>query len=506
MSAFIMTIYYGEYGYDYIQAITIAIELYTSDVESRVSDAFIYRHENLKYAVERQLFTQYCNDESLIEFYNHLRRGGMSSQYMCKDYFQNVLARNLVKSLGSEIDNAEIIIQYNPCFICDVIRKIRHSVLGIIKGFLHRNKRSGIRNKKSIEGMYFVIHEKFINFFYSLYGENDDNAYLTLDKSVGAHLSDRGLNGDYLRVSGFLCEKRPLKSELRKFPYLISAFDSLYDFFEKVSVSYVVVPEGDASIYEVLNRVCKKAGVPTACIQQGWSPVTFSGTKNMSFDKMFVWGRGFFNMLSPLNPEQVFSISGNHIISNGGSEASHHVDGKDGVCFLLQLNGALISDNAWNNFVSLIRWTAIEFPETPVYIREHPSFGLSEKDKESFNSIHNIIFASPRDYSLSDLFDRCFLSVAIYSSTILESIEAGVLPIIFNENSLPRYYPDVGAAGAGIEINNIDAAKNEISGILQNKMILNSYLPAMSEFSNEYFNSNNSTDAKNIILHELSEL
>jgi len=501
-----MTIYYGEHGYDYIQAITAAIEQYTSGVEKHVSDAFIYRSENLKYAVERELFTQYCNDESLIKFYNDLRRDGKTSEYICKDYFQNILARNLVKSLGSEIDNAETVIQYNPCFACDVIRNIRRSIFRIIKGFLHRNKSSDMRNKKRIEGVYFVIHEKFINFFYSLYGANDDNAYLALDKNVGAHLFDRGLNGDYLRVSGFLSKNIPFKSELRKFPYLISVFDSLYDFFEKVSVSYVVVPEGDASMYEVINRVCKKLGVPIACIQQGWSPVTFSGTKNMSFDKMFVWGREFSKMLSPLNPDQVFSISGNHIISNGNREPSNYTGKRDGICFFLQLNGALISDDAWNNFISLMRWTAKEFPETPVYIREHPSFGLSEKDKEYFSSIQNIIFSGPRDYSLPDLFARCFLSVAIYSSTILESIEAGILPIIFNENSLPRYYPDVGAAGAGIEINNLDAAKKEISGILQNRMIINSYLPAMSEFSNKYFNSNEHTNARNVILHELNEL
>src|SRR5699024_10609006 len=72
----------------------------------------------------------------------------------------------------------------------------------------------------------------------------------------------------------------------------------------------VVLAEGNAPEDETLARVGARLGLPTICVQQGWSPLVHTGFRNMSFAAMAMWGEGFGEILAPANPGQHFLAVG----------------------------------------------------------------------------------------------------------------------------------------------------------------------------------------------------
>ena len=106
---------------------------------------------------------------------------------------------------------------------------------------------------------------------------------------------------------------------------------------------------------------------------------------------------------------------------------------------------------------------------------------------------------NPGKCNLSEVLTRSDLSVSIYSSVILESIAAGVIPIIFNVTSYPRYFPDVEKAGAGLEVKNLDDAVDVIKILINNPKELEKFVTPMEEFRRQYFYADKEQAIKNIV-------
>src|SRR5207245_2731811 len=80
---------------------------------------------------------------------------------------------------------------------------------------------------------------------------------------------------------------------LANFGDVIESYDRFHDAVFHLRPACLVVVEGNAPQDETINQACAQLGIPTVCVQQGWSPVLHNGFRNMSYTRMTVWGQGF---------------------------------------------------------------------------------------------------------------------------------------------------------------------------------------------------------------------
>jgi len=228
------------------------------------------------------------------------------------------------------------------------------------------------------------------------------------------------------------------------------------------SARLIVVPEGNSPDDEIVHRVAHIQGRKTACVQQGWSPIQHPGFRNMSYDRMLVWGDGFAELLASTNPAQQFIAVGNHNLAER-TDATTRV----GVLFFLQgFSDWLGERSATQALLLLAEQAAAAMPHIPVYMRPHPAVPLPSTVAARLARFRNIRIESPSQITLAQALAKVPVSVSIYSTTILESIAAGVVPLVFNTTALARYWPDVAAAGAGLEIRDPDEARQALVALL----------------------------------------
>jgi hypothetical protein len=137
--------------------------------------------------------------------------------------------------------------------------------------------------------------------------------------------------------------------------------------------------------------------------------------------------------------------------------------------------------------LALAKWLAGEFPEVPVLIREHPNHDISSQDREELKRFSSIRLMPPHAHSLIEVMAELRMSVSLYSSTILESIAAGVFPLVLNLTSLPSYYPDIHGAGAGTEVKSIEAAKDVIRRALEDPAFTARFDAAAAQVRSRFF-------------------
>ena len=480
--------YFGDYGYAYIKALTKAIEEYTKESEALSKSAFQYRNASLKYAFERSLYFRYVNDDELIQLYDDQCKKYYSNHYSFSDNVKYSLAKYIIDDIELLSNLSYTQPAYKLLNYKKAIYKVR--LFFVYLKHLMCNIIAIIDNSDKYNSGYFVItHEKSLRYLKPIAEPIQGSRYLFVDGRLSKSFKDLGLSGTRVVIHGSINSYLSESSRLHESINLIFMFDSLYQHLMKYKPRFLIIPEGDAPIYEVLNQICKLLSIPIICIQYSWPPVIHPGFRNMSYSRMFVWGNGFADLLKPYNPKMEFVTTGSHVIShkNNSKNEECFTSMKDGICFLLQVKGALISNRCWKNYLQLIEWSSETFPELIIYIREHPSHPVNEDDYYSLFNKKNIKLASPSEWNLEELLERCFISVSVYSTTILESIAAGVLPIIYNETSLPKYNPDVSSYNAGIEVKGLNAAKREILKIINNLDILNAYKKSTKAFANKYF-------------------
>ena len=169
------------------------------------------------------------------------------------------------------------------------------------------------------------------------------------------------------------------------------------------------------------------------------------------------------------------------------------------VCFFMQGVSRLISKAHRDEFLRLVTLVAAEFPDIPVLVREHPSYALTIDEQADLARFPNIRMTPPKECAMAEVLGMSRVAVSIYSTTILESIAGGVLPLIFNMTSLPAYCPDVHAAGAGLEVKTLEAAVHAIRRIVTDESYARQFAPAMEQFRQRYFSRDRRRAADRIV-------
>lgn len=353
-------------------------------------------------------------------------------------------------------------------------------------------ERVGAQSKDITAGkselLFFLHDSKFSRYLGPVLTKLGDRARTVTDSRNPDFGASLALPGLIARNAG---------SALRRFPGLLIAYDRVLGTLVEIRPRCLVVAEGNAPKDEVANQAAAALGIPCVCVQQGWSPFIHPGFRNLAFTKMLVWGRGFADLLSPVSPLQHFDAVGNPALGDPVEENA--VIARKGIAFFLQAPSPLIDQGMWEECLDLVRWTCDRFPDFLVIVREHPAHRLSHGERTGFASYTNCRISAPASENIESVLNSSRLSVSVYSTTILESIAAGVLPIIANFTSLPRFWPDVDAAGAGIEVKDLAAAKAAIEKCITQPDYMRSFTAEMNLFRKKFFAAYGSAAAENIV-------
>jgi hypothetical protein len=293
----------------------------------------------------------------------------------------------------------------------------------------------------------------------------------------------------------------PIGSALRRYaPELALESDAMDVALSRLSPKVIVLPEGNHPRDEIINRVAKRRGIAVLCLQQGWSPLVHAGFRNMDYSTMTVWGPGFSSLMSPANPKQRFCVTGHHKLHKPGG-GPHPL----GILFLCQGSDKWIGAGGEKLHLALAERLAAARPQLSVIVRPHPALSLAPELVSRLVRYSNVQIQNAAQVSLADAFAGVQLSVSIFSSTILESAAAGVIPIVFNMTSMPRYQPDVEAAGAGIEVRTLDEACEAILPLLDDDARRAAMVARLPDFAGAYF-AHYADDAVARIVAEIERL
>lgn len=462
----------------YYLQLNAAIEQYTSDAVAQDPQIFRGSGTNVRYAAERRLFFALFASDELYRYF-------------------------IAKKIGAPLPDIEKLSiwarQIAPYFngTSPAFGSPR-TPLARTQRLVHRRfGRARIRveecGPRKPELLFIAIHPKFVRYLKPIAeATRRPYAFLTVDDpQMAAHLADQNLPRVLLDMTTesqlFM---RPvvkiLGLEFRTclFDHCIIQVNAIRRALRDLAPRCVVVPEGNADIYELANQAGKSIAIPTVCIQQGWAPIVHPGFRNMSYDRMFVWGKTFADLLSPHNSKQAFAIMGNHVISR---ERQGDVAQRTAIAFFLQNGAHWITERAWTALLDFIEWTAREFPTHEVRVREHPGEGLNPEEAETLSALPNVKLMPPADYPLADVLRGCRCAVAINSTVVLEAIAGGIVPLILDVCGFGRYSPDVVRDGAAVEVRDFGNARRALKELMEQDACAASFAAPLDKVAKSLF-------------------
>ncbi len=481
-----------DYGYEFTVSLCEAIAEFTKKEEEKKADIFVYKGANLRFALERAFYPRYSRDREFLKLFSQYTEGVNISAT-----FSDPIKKSLLLLMCQNIDPEKIQIKKN--IAKNLSKKIISVILQPLKKILSNSRKRTNRlrfQNTHMDTLLCTNLPRFVRYSNDIAKLLPSVRYFSLAFDMRTFFKKNNL--PFLNFSGFgkkISRFSTPDSYLESFG-LKTTYDLIYESLYIAKPKTVVVIEGQASVDEVTNQACKQLSIPCICIQQGWNNLAETGIRNMTFSKMLTWGDGFTELLQPYSPKQKFIPTGSHIIAPFPESRNTH-DAIKTIAFFTQPKSQVLNEQKENDFLGLLMWTAGEFPDIRIIVREHPN--LKETvDREMAKKFTNIAFMNPREYSLSETLGKSDLLVTICSTTILESITMGVVPLILNNTSQPRYWPDVDAFGAGIEVKNIEQAKKTITDFARGTLRPSQFYENMLQFRKKYFSASGKVAAENI--------
>ncbi|HVZ22872.1 MAG TPA: hypothetical protein VG871_17485 [Vicinamibacterales bacterium] len=453
-------------SFAFVEAVCDAIERFTAVAVKNDRSAFWYRGANLRYAVERALYVRLVNDDrlcvSFCEGSNALLQLDDES-FSRHRWFERAVVRHRLRA------------EYLR------LKRSRGSSAVIDAG----DHRSVIAH---------VIHEKFVRYLRPVMDKLPaTHAYLAvLDESFPVKLEQEGV--PYIDASQLELPPARVPLSLLQVSELTAWYDRIYHALSILRPRCVVLAEGNAPQDEVANRVCGVLGIPTVCVQHGWAHIVHTGFRHMTYSKMAVWGDGFADILRPFNPDQQFVSTGHPGLKTGACNADGQAIG-----FFLQAPGVLITRDAWRCFLTLIRQTADRLPDRRILVREHPARPL-EPSERALLVAPNIQFVPPAIEDLGTVLRDVGVVVSIYSTTLLEGLASGAVPVVVNLTSSPSYFPDIAASGAGVEVRDTGDALDVITRLAASDQYRDQFVQPRCDFRSRFFEPGSSSDNRIVSL------
>jgi hypothetical protein len=473
-----------------------AIEQFTADTVAQDSDAFRSKGADIRHVAERQLFFATFADRRLFEYFVACETGGALPDAGELSIWSRQIAPYFrgerPPSGGREHRNSRI------------------------RRYLHR-----LRGRASVETagcsagppqvLFLVIHSKFVRYLEPIAEQlSVPYAFLAIDDpGMFEALGRQNLPRIHIELTAGSVAMMRTKVGIFGFRFKPKLFDSwiirlnaVRRALKELDCSCVVLPEGNAPICELVNQAAQSIAIPTLCVQQGWAPIVHPGFRNMTYTRMCVWGDEFAKLLAPHNPKQRFVSTGSHAVIY---RPQGNIQNRKAIGFFLQNGAHLISEKVWRSMLDLIEWAAKTFSDYEIRVREHPGESLRDADAKRLKGVANVRLMPPDVVSLSDVFSDCRVAVAVNSTTILEAVASGVVPLILDTIGLGPYQPDIVGLGAAIEVKNFQDARKELGRLANDNEFCTSFADNIDMVRRRLF-ARNGEPALRAIVSEINQV
>lgn len=247
-------------------------------------------------------------------------------------------------------------------------------------------------------------------------------------------------------TSGFLSEYFP--NVLRH----AFTFDFL---FNELRPSAIISLEGCNTISQLSAILSSKHNIPSICIQHGWPSFFHLGFQYLPYNYMLTWGDGFNPIWRLYNPT-VDCISTGYMYN-----PTNELSSRSKITFFLQGPYVISCTDHLNSYITAIKYVATKFPLQSICVREHPEFHLSDYVHHELSTYSNIEFVT--NHNLMSVYGDTKFAIAHFSSTIMESIVHGCIPIVFDPTYNSLYKPDLSVVGLGYMAKTIKELINILS-------------------------------------------
>lgn len=395
-----------------------------------------------------------------------------------REYIEkNILSQNSLKEINSIFERSK-----------KNWKKIFIQIPGLIT-FKQKINWLSHHKKKTTKGkpLLFVTHWKHAYYLKnSKLFENLSPSWLVDSPSAAKKI---GLDeNDYLAAI-----KKPFKPSNKDFP-----FNKLYDMASELKItlinlkpSAIFVVEGDNPYHSLLAEIGHQINIPVYCFQWGFFHQNARKTKfaEMKFSKFLSWGPIFEDQLKLFNLQQEF-ISFGPLVSNMLSKK------RNKIIILSQYVTAYITKSDQRLLLKLANSLAERFPDQ-VFWRPHPS--EITNNKELLNLKDRKFHLLDSKENLMTQLNNSVIAIGIGSSSLIDALYCGVIPISFNTTCLKEFPFPLVKHGVGLEYKNFKEALDQITILLKNKEKIKSMQNRISIMHSSFFSNKVLKDQKEII-------
>lgn len=331
---------------------------------------------------------------------------------------------------------------------------------------------------------YYALHERFLTFMLPVLSRIPHEIVVICESPIPDDLEHS--DNIYLIELDFQWIQQ-YKNEylIHSYPDFLVMFNNLELFISLLEPSTLLVIEGNHYQFELLAILGENRDIPVICIQQGWPGILTTQFKEMQFSHFLSWGDGFSDILRINNPKPKY-------ISTGYPFKIEETINRNGIAFFLQAPILVSNKQAHTELLELIVFCAQRYPDRAIYVREHPEFPLNKNDIR-IEEHKNIEFVPPNSIALSKVFSNSIVAISIFSSTLMEALIYGTIPLIYNPDLMNHYCPDLHKDRLGIEVNSFREAKIEISSLIDSPDYLQSFAERIEKVKHYYYASHDET-------------
>lgn len=291
---------------------------------------------------------------------------------------------------------------------------------------------------------------------------------------------------------------KPIKFSKKSYPFNIlqDLYNGLEISLKKIRPSAVFVVEGDSSYHSLLSEIGLQLNIPVYCFQWGIFDklsllINFA---EMRFDKFLSWGPIYNKQLKSTNPDLKF-------ISFGHLEQKSRVTTGNKIIFLSQYATSFITKSDQKCFVNLAKALAKKFPNQVIW-RPHPSVEIDDKELIKLKK-EKVLVLSSRELLTKQL-KNTIIAISIFSSSLIDALQCGVIPICFNTTCNKKYPFPSSNKEIFFEFNNFDDALNNITNLMNDKNKIASIQKKIKTTNHNFF-SNLGLNKRKRIIHQLSK-
>ncbi len=473
----------NSYTYDYWLKLVDAIESYTSNKISMNNEYFYYNGVNFVAAFERMIYFEIMSN---VNYVKEIKYAILNNSIVL---VHNPTHKDILSGCYPSL-NIKFKVKVIPNLI---LKNIVLSNKFLTKQYLkYSNTKISYDDYKTVRYVFVIIHHKFIHYMAPIYKELKDALFIICgDKDKSLKICNIN-NYKYEILNNITKVNGQTNKDMSD---LIAIYENVKLFVSHSNPKCIIIPEGNAPVYELFNLVSKKNNkIKTICIQQGWSPVYHNGFRKMHYDIFLTWGEEFSNLLQKYNPDQKFKAVGNHILKLNQTKKV-----KSSIAFFHQGINFIITQKDSDLFFKLAITLATKYKKIKIIIREHPSNPIDSTTKNELLQHNNIIFMNPDKYTLSEVLAVSKIAISVYSTVLYEAMVFDVIPLSFNTTSLPSLDPSLDKLNLGIEEKKIDKTINEIDTLLENKNNFNKILKNIEKDKKKYFKTYDNQAIQNII-------